>query len=540
MAGWAEPAFAGVVTSVPRPMRAGRPRSRVGLARILIAANRLRARATPWQGAPDPLWQVSSPLCHVVCGRDARAPGWVSPASLLLRTGCEPGPLLGRVHRTCFCRCRHLCATSYAGGTPALPGGSRPRPYCCELAASQGHSFAGRAEPTLAGFVTSVPRPMRARRPRSRVGLARILIAANWLRARATPWQGAPNLLLQVSSPLCHVLCGRDARAPGWVSPASLLLRTGCEPGPLLCRVGRTYPCRVRHLCAKSYAGGTPALPGGSRTRPYWCEQAASQGHSLAGCAEPTFAGVDTSVPSPMRARRPRSRVGLARVLIAANWLRARATPWQGAPNPLWQVSSPLCQVLCGRDARAPGWVSPASLLVRTGCEPGPLPGRVRRTCFCRCRHLCAKSYAGETPAFPGGSRPRPYWCKQAASQGHSLAGCAEPTLAGFVTIVPSRMRARRPRSRVGLARVLIGANRLRARATPWQGGPNLPLQGSSQSCQVLCGRDARAPGWVLSRLFFNAPPHPKFPRRWRHRCGDSGPGGGSACRGLPGIEARL
>ena len=289
---------------------------------------------------------------------------------------------------------------------------------------------------------------MRAGRPRSRVGLARILIAANWLRSRATPLQGGPNLPLQGSSQSCQVVCGRDARAPGWVSPASLLLRTGCDPGPL--------PGRVRHLCAKSYAGETPALPGGSRPHPYCCELAAIQGHSLAGCTEPAFAGVVTSVPSPMRARRPRSRVGLARILIAANWLRSRATPWQGAPNLPLQVSSPLCQVLCGRDARVPGWVSSASLLLRTGYEPRPLLGKVGRTYPCRVRHLCAKSYAGGTPAFPGGSRPHPYCCELAAIQGQSFARWAEPTLAGFVTIVPSPMRAGRPRSRVGSVAPLL------------------------------------------------------------------------------------
>ena len=439
-------------------------------------------------------------------------------ASLLVRTGYEPRPLLGKAGRT-YLTGFVTSVQVVCGRDARAPGWSRPHPYCCEQATSQGHSLARRAEPTLQG-----------------------------------------------SSPLCQVVCGRDARAPGWVSPASLLLRTGCEPGPLLGKVGRTYPCRVRHNRAKSYAGETPALPGGSRPHPYCCEQAASQGHSLARCAEPTLAGFVTIVPSRMRARRPRSRVGLARVLIAANRLRARATPWQGGPNPLLQVSSPLCQVVCGRDARVPGWVSPASLLLRTGCEPEPLPGRVRRTRFCRVRHLCAKSYAGGTPAFPGGSRTHPYCCELAASQGHSLAGCAEPAFAGVVTSVPSPMRARTPAFPGGsrphpycceqaasqghsfgpnlpLQGVTIVPNphpylQVRARATPSCAEP--PLQGSSQSCQVLCGRDARVPGWVLSRLFFNAPPHPKFPRRWRHRRGDSGPGGGSACRGLPGIEARL
>ena len=342
LAGCAEPAFAGVVTSVPSPMRARRPRSRVGLARILIAANWLRARATPWQGGPNLPLQGSSPLCQVLCGRDARAPGWVSPASLLLRTGCDPGPLLGKVGRTYPCRVRHLCAKSYAGETPALPGGSRPHPYCCELAASQGHSLARWAEPTLAGFVTcaksyaggtpalpggSRPHPywceLAAIQGHSLAGCAEAFAgssplcqvlcgrdarAPGWvspgceLAARATPWQGGPNLPLQGSSPLCQVLCGRDARAPGWVSPASLLLRTGCEPGPLLGRVRRTF-------------AGFGVLCGRDARAPGWVSPASLLLRT--GCqGGRTCPWVVTSVPSPMRAGRPRSRVGSVAPLL--------------------------------------------------------------------------------------------------------------------------------------------------------------------------------------------------------------------------------
>ncbi len=43
-----------------------------------------------------------------------------------------------------------------------------------------------------------------------------------------------------------------------------------------------------------------------------------------------------------------------------------------------------------------------------------------------------------------------------------------------------------------------------------------------------------------LARLWFNSLPHRRSPQRWRRRRGDSRPAGGSACRGLPGIEARL
>ncbi len=55
--------------------------------------------------------------------------------------------------------------------------------------------------------------------------------------------------------------------------------------------------------------------------------------------------------------------------------------------------------------------------------------------------------------AHPGAraSRPQPYSCKQPAIQGHSFEQCTKPAFAGFATVAPSPMRARRPRSRVGV-----------------------------------------------------------------------------------------
>ena len=55
-------------------------------------------------------------------------------------------------------------------------------------------------------------------------------------------------------------------------------------------------------------------------------------------------------------------------------------------------------------------------------------------------------------------------------------------------------------------ARILIPANSLPSRATPLQGAPNPPLRGSLPSCQALCGRDARAPGWSLCGRDARAP----------------------------------
>ena len=47
-------------------------------------------------------------------------------------------------------------------------------------------------------------------------------------------------------------------------------------------------------------------------------------------------------------------------------------------------------------------------------------------------------------------SRPHPYSCKQPPIQGHSLAKRTKPAFTGFSSLVPSFVRARRPRSRGG------------------------------------------------------------------------------------------
>ncbi len=188
-----------------------------------------------------------------------------------------------------------------------------------------------------------------------------------------------------------------------------------------------------------------------SRPQPYSCKQPAIQGHSLEQCTKPAFAGFATLVPSPMRAGRPRSRVRPARNLIRASSLRSRGIPSNSAPNPPLQGSLLWCQVLCGRDARAPGCVPPATLFVPAACDPGAFPRTVHQTRLCRVRYFGAKSYAGGTPALPGASRPQPYSCQQPAIQGHSFEQCTKPAFAGFATLVPSPMRARRPRSRVGV-----------------------------------------------------------------------------------------
>ena len=129
--------------------------------------------------------------------------------------------------------------------------------------AIRGRFLVKRSKPSFAGFVSIVPGRMRARRPRSRVGPARDVFAAGNLSSTANPMQGTPSLPLQGSYPLCLVQCGRDARAPGWVPPATLTLQATFRPRPI--------PCKGRRA---------------------------------------SFAGFVSIVPGPMRAGRPRSRVG--------------------------------------------------------------------------------------------------------------------------------------------------------------------------------------------------------------------------------------
>ncbi len=111
----------------------------------------------------------------------------------------------------------------------------------------------------------------------------------------------------------------------------------------------------------------------------------------------------DLDIPASWEgATRERGRP--ARNLIRASSLRSRGIPSNRAPNRPLQGSLLWCQVLCGRDARAPGGVPPATLFVQAACDPGAFPRTVHQTAF-----------------------------------------------AGFATMVPSPMRARRPRSRVGV-----------------------------------------------------------------------------------------
>ncbi len=70
---------------------------------------------------------------------------------------------------------------------------------------------------------------------------ARNPIHAGSLRSRGIPSNSAPNPPLQGSLLWCQVLCGRDARAPGWAFSHSLLLLKRA------CRVAGPQPCRADH-----------------------------------------------------------------------------------------------------------------------------------------------------------------------------------------------------------------------------------------------------------------------------------------------------
>ncbi len=107
--------------------------------------------------------------------------------------------------------------------------------------------------------------------------------------------------------------------------------------------------------------------------------------------------------------------------------------------------------------------------------QPTPLQGAPSHLCGVRCHR--AKPYAGETPALPGWLPPEPHFCKQPPIHDYSHARSAKP-----------------------------------------------PLRGSLPSCQALCGRDARAPGWAPARILIPASSLPSTPTPMQgapsHLCG--------------------
>ena len=196
------------------------------------------------------------------------------------------------------------------------------------------------------------------------------------------------------------------------------------------------------------------------------------------------FAAIKGRVPTRERGRP-------ARNLIPASSLRSGTISSHSAPNPPLRGSFLLWQVLCGRDARAPGWGSPATLFLQTACGPGPFPRTVHQTGLCRDRFHRAKSYA----SVPPGSlflqaacdpRPLPRAVQQTCRCGDRFH-CAK-SCAGETPALPGGRSAW----------LLIPTSRLRSTATPSHRAPNPPLRDSFPLRQVLCGQDARVPGWVL------------------------------------------
>ncbi len=88
---------------------------------------------------------------------------------------------------------------------------------------------------------TSLDATMSREEARERGRPARNLIRASSLRSRGIPSNSAPNRPLQGSLLWRQVLCGRDARAPGWAFSHSLLLLKRA------CRVAGPQPCRADH-----------------------------------------------------------------------------------------------------------------------------------------------------------------------------------------------------------------------------------------------------------------------------------------------------
>ena len=119
--------------------------------------------------------------------------------------------------------------------------------------------------------------------------------------------------------------------------------------------------------------------------------------------------------------------------------------------------------------------------------------------------------FGGASPGSAG-VPPAPYSCKQPAIQGHSLARRTKAAFTGISSIVPSFVRARRPRSRVVFVRagrprsrvVFVRAGRPRSQVvfTP---SPRPTLGGSLSSIlQRLSGPLAvlRAPSWITLFAF--------------------------------------
>ena len=202
------------------------------------------------------------------------------------------------------------------------------------------------------------------------------LLPAKSLPSTATPSQSAPNPPLRGSLPSCQVLCGRDARAPGW-----------------------------------SCAGGTPALPGGLvRAR-----RPRSQGvlfdrlhclHRLIreGCqrnerCEKSLQCTSSAMEADgLFVHQQRSDASL----IPGIHTNGKLCFWN---------ESPTLTAYLGWSSPGSAGVPPASFFLQRASRPRPLPRKAHQTRLYGVLFPRARLCAGETPAFPGGlvraGRPR-------------------------------------------------------------------------------------------------------------------------------------
>ena len=233
--------------------------------------------------------------------------------------------------------------------------------------------------------------------------------------------------------------------------------------------------------------------------------------------------------PPPQRRNGiPRERGRPARILLPAKSLPSTATPSQSAPNPPLRGSLPSCQVLCGRDARVPGGLVRARRprsqgvlfdrlhclhrLIREGCQRNE---RCEKSLQCtssamEADGLFVHQQRSDASLIPGihTNGKLCFWNESPTLTAY--LGWSSPGSAGVPPASFFLQRASRPRPlprkahQTRLYGVLFPRARLCAGETPaFPGG--LVRARRPRSRGVLCGRDARAPGWSLPLL----PSHP-------------------------------
>ena len=261
----------------------------------LVPANSLPTTATLLQSAPSPPLRGSLRSCQVLCGRDARAPGWSFSARVWASA--------------------RLMAETAIKSTCSL--GVESVPALEELAGGWEVSKSEVLRRAPVCVRKDIPPGARASRPH--------LIPANSLPTTATLLQSAPSPPLGDSLRSCQVLCGRDARAPGWSFSARVwasarlmavqTINTTCslgvesvltlEESARRWEVSKSEVLRRAPVCVRK---NIPPGARASRPHPYSCKQPAIHGHSFAKRTKPAITGISSIVPGFVRAGRPRSQ----------------------------------------------------------------------------------------------------------------------------------------------------------------------------------------------------------------------------------------